>query len=367
MRANNHIAEWFGYRVYPGVACTSESVRDQRDGRCPFLSSVKDEEQSCIKGPNSRGVCTVSSTSNGPRQDWVVCPYRVLSPTLVEPIARRLFGVAEASQVRTHAAPTLAEPEVQARVPVELAAGDRVLIYFDEKLGGEISLRSTERSPEVSFDVTFVELKRAGEELVLGKFGIVEMQTMDFHGSYRHAVTKLMHAVSLFPDDYPAELAKHPEWTCDRVEGPNIANVVKRTFWQMFFKFEFAKSEHCAGTALAIPIAVWDSWQPFLGKPELIPAADGTYRLAVEPAVPEDMPSAWIYVFDIDADSAVAPNPIVIQKVIGVLPGALEYFALTEAPRHASESLTAEAGIYVTLRRRIRAFWRGQSIALPKL
>ncbi len=361
MPASNFIAEWFGYRIYPTVMHTVESMSDQKTARCPFLSEVQGGERTCIKSAAAKGVCTVSSTSNGPRQDWVVCPYRVFDPALIEPIATRLFDVPTNTILRTHAAPTLANPEVRELVVQEIADGARVLLYFDQKLGGEISLAKTLRSPEMSFDVTFVELLMLDGELALGRFAIIEIQTMDFHGSYRHAVTKLVQAVNLFPDTYPSQIEANLEWAGDGMEGPNIANVVKRTFWQMFFKFEFGQADHCAGTALAIPAAVWDSWQPFLARPELVGLADGTFRLIKPGDVPPTTkPPAWIYVFDIDASSETGPNPISVQRVVGVLPGALEHYALSEAPRVASESLTAEAGIYRTLRRRIRLFWPGQ-------
>ena len=54
-------------------------------------------------------------------------------------------------------------------------------------------------------------------------------------------------------------------WLSEKIEGPNIANVFKRTFYQMVLKFKLAGHETCAGTTLALPRAVWDSWQRHLG------------------------------------------------------------------------------------------------------
>lgn len=65
----NFISEWYGHRVYPVVATTSRSLVDQKQGRCPFLSDVTLENIACVKRPASSGVCTISSSSNGPRQD----------------------------------------------------------------------------------------------------------------------------------------------------------------------------------------------------------------------------------------------------------------------------------------------------------
>jgi hypothetical protein len=238
-------------------------------------------------------------------------------------------------------------------------------VYFDQKLGGEISLRATARSPEMSFDVTLVELVRSQNGLALGKFAIIEAQTMDFHGSYAHAVAKLKMATTLYPDSYHMELRKHPEWAAERIEGPNIANVVKRTFWQMLFKFSFGRNERCAGTALIIPEAVWDSWQPFLAQPNLRSQADGTFALTKpEEALPSDKIPAWIYIIDVDSASKLTPNPILVRKIIASTSDALNHFALVEAPSFASEALFATDGIYATLRRRIHDFWPTEHLEL---
>lgn len=364
---NNYVAEWFGHRVYPTVAQTEESVTDQLGQRCPFLSRVKTSTQQCIKPAAARGVCSVSSNSNGTRQDWVVCPYRVFDQSLIDHVAARLFGVGLHGALATHAAPTLADEAVQRSIKQGIVAGRRELVYFDSKIGGEISLRATEKSPQMSFDVTFVELVSQGNAVGLGRFGIFEIQTMDFHGSYKRAVDKLNMAVHLFPGSFAEEIRKHPEWAGEAIEGPNIANVVKRTFWQMFFKFNFGTTDKCAGTVLAIPTSVWDSWQPFLAKPTLQPQPDGTFLLEKPgESLPTGKVPAWIYVIDADAGSGATPNPIAVRRVIGATAGALNYYALVEAPHHAGEALLADAGIYATLRRRLQDYWPSEEL-LPAI
>src|SRR4051812_374523 len=165
-------------------------------------------------------------------------------------------------------------------------------------------------------------------------------------------------ATTLYPDSYHLELRKHPEWAAERIEGPNIANVVKRTFWQMLFKFSFGRNERCAGTALVIPASVWDSWQPFLAQPDLCERDDGVFELTKPgEALPVDKIPAWIYVIDINAASKITPNPIAVRKVIASTSDALNHYALVEAPNYASDALFATDGIYATLRRRIRDFW----------
>ena len=69
----------------------------------------------------------------------------------------------------------------------------------------------------------------------------------------------------------------------------------------MLRKFRLAGNGACVGAALALPAAVWDSWQRHLGAPELKQVPDGTYRLA-HTNLPSE-PRAWIFIFDINAAS----------------------------------------------------------------
>ena len=88
-----HISEWYGHRVFPLVDASPAAVRQQRSGRCPFLSETLAAATSCVKAENSSGVCTISASSNGPRQDWLVCPYRALDNNLLTAMVRRLYGL----------------------------------------------------------------------------------------------------------------------------------------------------------------------------------------------------------------------------------------------------------------------------------
>lgn len=351
----NFVSEWFGHRIYPNVTATPNSLADQVAQRCPFLSAAKASSQECVKRPASKGVCTISSRSNGLRQDWVVCPYRLVEPTLLRTIVARLYGLG--SDFGLYAAPTLASQDTRSVIINRLATRGRVLVYFDLKLGGEISLSATDSSPEMAFDVTVVELESTNGTITLGKFALIEAQTMDFHGTYAHAVENLTQALRLHGSEFPDALRANPQWAAERIEGPNIANVFKRTFYQLMFKFSFGVNPSCAGAALALPRAVWDSWQPFLGSPELATANDGTLRLAIPG---EDIPSesaSWIYVFDFNSASELTPNPLEVQLTIGATTEALGHFALKEAPRIASVQLMSESGMYASLSRRLRSFW----------
>jgi hypothetical protein len=363
----NFISEWFGHRIYPSVVSSLESTSDQRDRRCPFLSKVKGSDQECVKNAKSKGVCSISATSNGPRQDWVACPYRVFDPMVIDTVAARLYGATKETPLHAFAAPTLSQTATQIQLLSLLQAGARAFVYFNSKIGGEISISGTSKSPEMAFDVTLVELLWSQRALELGRFGILEIQTMDFHGSYGKAVQNLTNGLGLHPDGFGSVLQENQWWASEGIEGPNIANVFKRTFYQMMFKFNFGQTPSCVGTALVISAAVWDSWQPFLGAPTLIDAGDGTFRLTLSESELRngDVP-AWIYVFDIDANSKTTPSPLSFSRVIGVTAEALAHYALKEATAAASVQLLSETGIYSTLRRRIQAYWHDQEFAIAK-
>jgi len=367
--AGNFVAEWFGHRVYPTVTNDPRAVADMRAKRCPFLSDVVGVPAVCVKSPESSGVCTVSSIGGSARRDFLVCPHRMLERPLLETIARRLFSYEAGARIALHPAPELSQPAAQTAVVAELAAGARVLVYLQAKLGGEISLSATARSPELSFDTTLVELTAGGSapglaSAAIGRYGIVEAQTMDYHGTYRHAVKNLEDALRLHDAAFPDELARNPRWLAERMEGPNIANVFKRTFYQMMFKFQLAGHGACAGTALAIPAAVWDSWQRHFAAPDLRPAADGTLGMWAPGHQPHPSPS-WIYVFELDAASPATPNPIAVRQIIATDAESLGYFALKAAPEAAIAAGGSIDNILNSIHRRLSTWWPAIAVALP--
>jgi hypothetical protein len=126
-------------------------------GRCPFLSEALRHSTDCVKRENSLGVCTVNAASNGAAQDWLACPYRVISSDLVRSACQRIFGQMDIPQPI---------PVTLLQIPAELAnfkkrvgGGTAGYVFFQDKLGGEISVVGTPRSPEMSFDVTLVEIR----------------------------------------------------------------------------------------------------------------------------------------------------------------------------------------------------------------
>jgi hypothetical protein len=363
-RTGNRVSEWFGHRVFPRVVANAQSLDDQRNQRCPFLSVAKAMDTSCIKSEASRGVCTVNTSAGGSRQDWLVCPYRALDPVLLNAAVGRLFGFPAGSPALIVPGVRLAALATRAEVEARLSTGSRVFIYFDEKLGGELSIPGTPRSPEFSFDVTVFEIELSQNRPHVGRFGIVEIQTMDFHGSYRQAVRNLREGLRMFGDEFPAMLQSKPDWLSEGMEGPNIANVFKRTFYQMMFKFQLGQHPRCAGCVMAIPTAVWNSWQPHLGAPELRKHGDGTYDLfrPHEPR-PEHVP-AWIYAFSLDAEANETPSPVGVGKIIATTAAAMSHYALEVAPAEALDNITSATGMFVLARRRLKRFWPELAVTL---
>ncbi|WP_329135294.1 hypothetical protein [Streptomyces sp. NBC_00670] len=367
-----HVSEWFGHRVFPIVSGSSEALSDQVSHRCPFLTKALGSSQRCVKSDedredrrNSAGVCTISSVSNGPRQDWLVCPFRALDDNLLEEMVRRLFSVDDNHTVVIQAAPVLENPEVRDQTLAGLSDPNvRTFVYFQGKLGGEIGLPKTSGSPAVSFDVTVAEIIQSdeqsligtgipGENIALGKYGVIELQTTDTHGSYKATVNGLTNALSLHPNEFHAQLANNPQWAGNKVEGPNVSNVFKRTFYQVAFKFQATKRSSSVGCILVLPKPVWDSWQPFLGAPTVNLMQDGTYRLLDDETID---PSDWIYVFDVGAHpSAGGPAPLAVDMVLGTNAATLSKAALEIAPRKAVEGQGANDAVKAALLKRLRA------------
>lgn len=367
-----HIAEWFGHRVFPTVADHANARRDQRAQRCPFLSRVAETEISCVKSENSRGVCTISAGSNGPRQDWLVCPHRALDDDLLHAMVRRLFNIGSGQSVHVMPVTNLGDPSVRDRMIAGTLDSSKPLQFltFQQLFGGEISLPRSPASPELSFDVTVVEVVPSSESqsgVKLGRYGVVEMQTTDTHGSYRHAVEALRGALDLHEDEFGSQVATHPDWPGRRVEGPNISNVFKRTFYQVMFKFQITRRASSSGCILALPRPVWDSWLPFLGAPEVIDMGDGTHRLRapgeVMPKTKDPAPN-WIYVFDIDDEPPAdgSTTPINIQFVIATDAPTLSRLALDIAPTNAIGEAHHEDTVLQALNRRVGSYVSGLGV-----
>ena len=354
----NFVSEWFGHRVYPTVAVGQRVLEDQGSSRCPFLSAVTQEDRQCVKPASSVGVCTISSCSNGPRQDWLVCPYRALDDGLLEGAARRLFDFKENSSPLIVPAPRLASAETRQKLAAQVTTGRPAVVYLQDKLGGEISISATERSPEMAFDITMAEIVADNRALSVSRYGILEVQTMDFHGSYKHAVNNLRDALRLHREGFPRVVQQNPGWLSDRIEGPNIANVFKRTFYQVMLKFRIGAHKSCAGCVLALPSSVWDSWQKHLGKPVLRANRDGTLALARSGARSTiGKRSAWIFVFDIRSDGQKSPSRLDLHTIIATDAASVSHYALEVAPAAAVGEGGSADRLLATIKQRLATWW----------
>lgn len=237
IRGGNFVSEWYGQRIFPQVRLSVQAVSGANHGQCPFLGEILATPTPCVKNTNSAGVCTVSSVSNGQRQDWLVCPYRVISSDIVRRGCQLIFGLSE--EVAAIPVPLLKHERTRARFTSGIDATGVGYLFFQDKLGGEISLNGTKRSPELSFDVTLVEIRPDADlGYTVSRYGILEIQTMDYHGSYKGAVRNLREGLRMHAESFPSTLQANLErWAGEGMEGPNVANVFKRTFYQMMLKF----------------------------------------------------------------------------------------------------------------------------------
>lgn len=110
----------------------------------------------------------MNTSSNGPLQDWLACPYRVISSDLVKVACARIFGNAGEEVSQPIPATLLSVAAERDKFKAEVSDKGVGFIFFQAKLGGEISVISSPRSPELSFDVTLAEVLPDGGSFKLG-------------------------------------------------------------------------------------------------------------------------------------------------------------------------------------------------------
>lgn len=353
LKDGNYVAEWFGHRVWPEVD-TSEAARINQSARaCPFLTTVTGEATECVKRTKKPGwsepygVCTISSTANGKRQDWINCPHRTLDQhfTLLSAAVHSLYRIPDTEDIVLLPVTVLNQPEQRNRIRAGLDSGRLIFVFSAIKLGGEVSLPETAASPAAAVDVSIVQVLEAeldGRPTKYGQHLFYEIQTADFHGSPLIAAAALR---DLCPKGDPVSgfhdrLVGKKAVAGNAVEGPNKSNIFKRTIYQMILKI--ALSEHAASTgfAIVIPVAVWDSWFKHLGGPTLHPLGKDGKHFALK-APKETLKGiraksrAAILVFEIDHAATERPQPLTLLKHIWCTSEALTYFAFQQAAEKA--------------------------------
>jgi hypothetical protein len=137
-------------------------------------------------------------------------------------------------------------------------------------------------------------------------------------------------------------------------------NVFKRTFYQTLLKFELSKEGAAAGTVLALPKSVWDSWQPFLGCPTIERTNGNEFRIVGADNEGYHGTNAWIFVFELDQSSRRAISPIKIVAKIRVSATDLVEHAFVNVPKNIMHWATADDVLLKRIQDRIRK-------AAPKL
>lgn len=352
----NYIAEWFGYRVWPKVDRSAAAATDQANRNCPFLSAASRTQMECGKRARGydepTGVCTISSDSNGERQDWLACPYRIVDQhfTVLGGAVRTIYKIPPTDEIILVPTTVLSTKDTQDEIAAALASAKRVFAFSGNKFGGEVDIPETESSPGGKVDVSVIEILklRDGAPSEFGKHLFFEIQTADFHGSPLHAVRLLSEKCPRgSTDNFHQRFADGIGDCGKKVEGPNKANIFKRTIYQMVWKMELAKAPSSAGFAIILPVPVWQSWLRHLGSPrlEVSPNETDVFFLKLPESV-EAVPSgplksdeeSWVFVFDIDRESVESPNTLRIIYRVHTPARSLLYYAFEAAPKYAIDN-----------------------------
>jgi hypothetical protein len=125
------------------------------------------------------------------------------------------------------------------------------------------------------------------------------------------------------------------------------------------FKFQLGLHDRCAGTVLALPTAVWNTWQRHLGAPPLVPSLHDPllHRLPKPEGVSlTESATAWILVFDTDIESGTSPNPLRVDKVIQTDTPTLLHYAFDVAPE-AALGAGATDRLYLDICSKVLTWW----------
>lgn len=347
-RSGNYVTEWFGFRVWPNPEASHAAREHQSGSLCPFLSAALRMPSPCTKTNSGQasGVCTISSDSNGPREDWLACPYRTLDTrfSLLTEAISTTYKI-KTADIKLIPMTMLREPTFRRELDRSLRERRRVFVFSSDKMGGEVDLPETPASPGLKIDFSVIEITAPaaleGDASGFGKHLFFELQTADFHGSPLHAVRRLRQAVEgATSKSFHSKIAADPNMAGERVEGPNKANIFKRTLYQLVLKILIAEHDESAGIVFALPSPVWTSWLRHLGQPE-IRLENGVEALELR-ALPRPRAEAWIFVFDVDSASTQSPQPLKIVRRVRTTAEALLEFAFRRAAEGALDAKVVE-------------------------
>jgi len=264
----NSISEWFGYRIFPTVTDAEQAIRDQQDERCPFLAKRSGRHESASSRPTRAAYAPYPAKLTAAAR-LVVCPYRTADqPDPDGGGAPAVFS----SHVRRNRCSYPPRRLPTARPKNESAnrsmAGGGCSLYFMDKLGGEIDIpwKQTFGKVQTRHDASWRSLG-LGAEPPSADTAILEVQTMDFHGTYREATLSLTHALKLHPRDFASQLRANPNWASAGMESEHRQRYSSEPSTRYCSSSAGNHSRLCRRHP-ALPGSVWESWQPHWGAPK---------------------------------------------------------------------------------------------------
>ena len=123
-------------------------------------------------------------------------------------------------------------------------------------------------------------------------------------------------------------------------------------------KFKLSGHGAAAGTVLALPRSVWDSWQPFLGAPALDNESTEVLKFDLQEEDKAELPiNSYICVFDLDSKSEDSISPARIQFYIRVSPERLSHYAFTVVPDNIMNKIRDKDSILSRVKERLSEVW----------
>jgi len=128
-------------------------------------------------------------------------------------MVRRLYGLDVLKPLLIRPVVALADEAGRSEILSAVTRGDPTFVYFQDILGGEISLSKTAASPELSFDITVVELL-PGSATLSGKFSEAALRAGNTASSSFRRLTLTGPMVT------PSPRYQVP-WTCTETASPS--------------------------------------------------------------------------------------------------------------------------------------------------